>query len=264
MPRPAPRCWLPLVSAKTRPSCRRKASRSAEVHEAVRGRARSARRDRAVDVLLADPQDAYVLDALRLATGREVRRVALRSEIDDLIERWYGQGRSAMGAIVETAEGEARRPGRCRAPARPGVRSAGHPPRQPDHPARGRTARVRHPHRAVREPPEGALPHRRRARGRRRPAAQPHRRGDQPHQDHGEAEHRRAPPAAGRPHHAARAGQGARPAREHGADRARRKRGDAHARPRDGGVRLQASWASPTTSCRSSSRCSSSRTASCW
>jgi general secretion pathway protein E len=32
--------------------------------------------------------------------------VALRSEIDDLIERWYGQGRSAMGAIVETAEGE--------------------------------------------------------------------------------------------------------------------------------------------------------------
>ena len=33
-------------------------------------------------------------------------RVALRSEIDDLIERWYGQGRSAMGAIVETADGE--------------------------------------------------------------------------------------------------------------------------------------------------------------
>ena len=29
------------------------------------------------------------------------RAVALRSEIDDLIERWYGQGRSAMGAIVE-------------------------------------------------------------------------------------------------------------------------------------------------------------------
>src|SRR5699024_4584083 len=30
----------------------------------------------------------------------------LRSEIDDLVERWYGQGRSAMGAIVESAEGE--------------------------------------------------------------------------------------------------------------------------------------------------------------
>ena len=61
----------------------------------------------AVDVLMADPQDPYILDAVRLAVQREVRpRVALRSEIDDLIERWHGQGRSAMGAIVETAEGE--------------------------------------------------------------------------------------------------------------------------------------------------------------
>ena len=61
----------------------------------------------AVEVLLADPQDGYILDALRLATGRTiVPRVALRSEIEDLIERWHGQGRSAMGAIVETAEGE--------------------------------------------------------------------------------------------------------------------------------------------------------------
>lgn len=63
--------------------------------------------DEAVDVLMADPQDAYTVDALRLATGRDVRvAVALRSEIGDLIERWHGQGRSAMGAIVETAEGE--------------------------------------------------------------------------------------------------------------------------------------------------------------
>src|SRR5690606_37818275 len=61
----------------------------------------------AVDVLAADPQDAYALDAVRLATGKAVRAsVALRSEVADLIERWHGQGRSAMGAIVETAEGE--------------------------------------------------------------------------------------------------------------------------------------------------------------
>jgi general secretion pathway protein E len=60
-----------------------------------------------VDVLTADPQDPYALDAVRLATGKAVRaRVALRSEIADLVERWYGQGRSAMGAIVETAEGD--------------------------------------------------------------------------------------------------------------------------------------------------------------
>ena len=61
-----------------------------------------------VDVLLADPQDPYVLDAVRLASGREPRpAVALRSEIDELIERWHGQGRSAMEGIVENAEGEA-------------------------------------------------------------------------------------------------------------------------------------------------------------
>jgi general secretion pathway protein E len=60
-----------------------------------------------IAVLLADPHDAYTLDAIRLASGREVRPlVGLRSEIGDLIERWHGQGRSAMGAIVETAEGE--------------------------------------------------------------------------------------------------------------------------------------------------------------
>lgn len=63
--------------------------------------------EREVGVLMADPQDGYAIDAVRLAAQREVRpAVALRSEIDDLIERWYGQGRSAMGAIVETADGE--------------------------------------------------------------------------------------------------------------------------------------------------------------
>ncbi|GHE29802.1 type II secretion system ATPase GspE [Vulcaniibacterium thermophilum] len=63
--------------------------------------------EQAVDVVMAEPYDAYTLDAVRLATGRDVRVfVAPRSEIDDLIERWHGQGRSAMGAIVESAEGE--------------------------------------------------------------------------------------------------------------------------------------------------------------
>jgi general secretion pathway protein E len=63
--------------------------------------------DELVELIAADPHDAYVLDAVRLATGREVRAsVGVRSEIDELIERWFGQGRSAMGAIVETAEGE--------------------------------------------------------------------------------------------------------------------------------------------------------------
>jgi general secretion pathway protein E len=55
-----------------------------------------------IDLLVADPQDGYAADAVELATGRPVRvKVGLRSEIADLIERYYGQGRSAMGTIVE-------------------------------------------------------------------------------------------------------------------------------------------------------------------
>ncbi|RYZ72310.1 MAG: type II secretion system protein GspE, partial [Lysobacteraceae bacterium] len=60
-----------------------------------------------LDLWMADPQDRYALEAVQLATGLPVRPwVGLRSEIDDLIERWHGQGRSAMGTIVEDADGE--------------------------------------------------------------------------------------------------------------------------------------------------------------
>lgn len=59
------------------------------------------------DLWMADPQDSYAIEAVQLATGVPVRPcVGLRSEIDDLIERWHGQGRSAMGTIVEDADGE--------------------------------------------------------------------------------------------------------------------------------------------------------------
>ncbi len=56
-----------------------------------------------VDLLVGDPQDPFPVDAVRLATGREVRvLIGIRSEIGDLVERLYGQGRSAMGTIVES------------------------------------------------------------------------------------------------------------------------------------------------------------------
>ncbi|MDN5924437.1 MAG: Flp pilus assembly complex ATPase component TadA, partial [Xanthomonadales bacterium] len=62
-----------------------------------------------VDLLVADPSDRYAIEAVELATGRESRiSVCLRSELDDLIERYYGQGRSAMGAIVENLTEDAR------------------------------------------------------------------------------------------------------------------------------------------------------------
>ncbi len=55
-----------------------------------------------ITLLVADPNDPYPVQAARMATGRAVQvQIGLRSEIDDLIERYYGQGRSAMGAIVE-------------------------------------------------------------------------------------------------------------------------------------------------------------------
>jgi len=63
--------------------------------------------DGRLDLWMADPFNGYALEAVQLATGMGVRPwVGLRSEIGELIERWHGQGRSAMGAIVETADGD--------------------------------------------------------------------------------------------------------------------------------------------------------------
>ena len=58
--------------------------------------------DSEVTLLVADPADRFPMQALELATGRTVKlNIGMRSEIDDLIERYYGSGRSAMGTIVE-------------------------------------------------------------------------------------------------------------------------------------------------------------------
>ena len=61
----------------------------------------------AVQIATADPGDPYIAHAVQLACGRPVSLVvARRSEIDDLIERWFGAGRSALGTIVEGLGGE--------------------------------------------------------------------------------------------------------------------------------------------------------------
>ena len=63
-----------------------------------------------VTLLVADPADEFPVQALKLATGRAVKlNIGLRSEIDDLIERYYGSGRSAMGSIVESLSEDATR-----------------------------------------------------------------------------------------------------------------------------------------------------------
>ena len=59
-------------------------------------------------LVVSDPADPYPVQAVQLAAGRPVAlRIGLRSEIDDLIERYYGSGRSAMGTIVENLDGSA-------------------------------------------------------------------------------------------------------------------------------------------------------------
>jgi general secretion pathway protein E len=63
--------------------------------------------DNVLQIALADPGDRYVAHAVHLACGKPVTLVvAARAEVDDLIERWHGTGRSALGTIVEGLEGE--------------------------------------------------------------------------------------------------------------------------------------------------------------
>lgn len=65
------------------------------------------RDDERLVLAVADPSDGYVATAVAMAVAQPVEvRVGLPSEIDTAIERLYGEGRSAMGGIVDgMAEG---------------------------------------------------------------------------------------------------------------------------------------------------------------
>src|SRR4029077_2140633 len=92
---------LPLLSAKEFPE-----APPANVQMSVRFLKQYhivpiAENDSAVTVVVSDPADPYPIQALQLATGKQVDvKIGFSSEIDDLIERYYGSGRSAMGTIV--------------------------------------------------------------------------------------------------------------------------------------------------------------------
>lgn len=63
--------------------------------------------DGVIDVAMADPQDAFSIKALAMATGRTIKpHVGISSEIDNTIERYFGGGKSAMGQIAESLGGE--------------------------------------------------------------------------------------------------------------------------------------------------------------
>jgi len=92
---------LPLLTAKEAPDAPPETALSVrfmrQYHAVPVGEAGPA-----VQLATADPGDPYIAHAVELACGRPVNMVvAARADIDDLIERWYGTGRSALGTIVE-------------------------------------------------------------------------------------------------------------------------------------------------------------------
>ncbi len=56
---------------------------------------------------MANPRDDYAVRAVGMALNRQIQpAVGISSEIDDVIERYFGGGRSAMGQIVENLTDE--------------------------------------------------------------------------------------------------------------------------------------------------------------
>ena len=88
---------LPLLSAKDAPDVPPETALSVRFMKQYHA-VPVAELESALQLATADPGDTYVAHAVQLACGRPVSLVvAARSEIDDLIERWFGAGRSALG-----------------------------------------------------------------------------------------------------------------------------------------------------------------------
>jgi hypothetical protein len=105
---------LPLLAAKE--CTRRAAAERAGVDALPEAVSRGADRRERDPASAAGGRTAGSVSGTRrcaLATGKgtEHVRVGLRTEIDDLIERYYGSGRSAMGTIVENLSDDATRGG---------------------------------------------------------------------------------------------------------------------------------------------------------
>ena len=53
-------------------------------------------------VAVKDPEDQFIIDSLKLATGKEIiAKVGVVSEIDIALEQQYGEGKSQMGQIAD-------------------------------------------------------------------------------------------------------------------------------------------------------------------
>jgi len=82
-------------------------------------------------VLAANPSLVYPFQAMAYACGVPVwLAVGPRNEVETLIERYYGQGRSAMGTLIENLDEQGGALERHRTPQGHGLRSAGDSPGQ--------------------------------------------------------------------------------------------------------------------------------------
>ncbi len=164
-------------------------------------------------IAMKDPDNFQAIDDLRLLMGFKVAAVvAPPEEVDEVLKAKFSTGQRTMADIyadIGESSAVAAVSGRGDSidldePRGCGRRQQGHPAAQPGAAAGDPRQGLGHPLRAVRGRVQDALPHRRRPL-RDGPAAEAPRAGDrQPHQGHGEPRHRRAAPAAGRPHRAAR------------------------------------------------------------
>ena len=198
-------------------------------------------KDNVLTVAIGDPANLAALDDLRnflginevsalLATPAAIAEAMTKcyagkeESIIDIIQALEAR-RRACGAAAERDEHRPGQPDGDRG-RRPGPQAAQHGDAA-GHQGPGQ----RHPLRAVRGRVQDALPLRRRAVRDGAAAAPPGHGHRQPHQGHGQPRHRRAPPAAGRPHRAERRRQPGRHARQRPADHVRRERRHPRARP---------------------------------
>lgn len=58
--------------------------------------------EQSITVAMMDPEDQFIIDSLRLVTGKDIAaKVGLLSEIDSALEVQYGEGRSAMEKTID-------------------------------------------------------------------------------------------------------------------------------------------------------------------
>ena len=171
---------------------------------------------------MADPANVFALDDIRSITGIEVKPVvATKSDVSAAINRYYRADSDLDDLTMALDEEEDTGLDNLKevvedAPIVKFVNLLDHPGDQ--------RPRLRHPPRADRARPARPVPHRRRAARDHALAAQHPVRRDQPAEDHGRHQHRRAPDPAGRPAvgrrpAARRSTSGSRPCRRSGARR---------------------------------------------